>query len=103
MATRPGANRNEPVDTLVDRLLRMTDVDDVVKYDAAIGMRRLDDLLRCAQRGDDDRHFLALADFDVVRQAVVGGMADLVHGKRRRLLAGLLLPLCKLGLDADDP
>ena len=103
MAAGAGANRNEPVDALVHRLLGMADVDDVVEDDTAIGMGGIDHRLRRPERGDDDRHLMLGADLHVVHQPVVGGVADLVDGEGRRLLAGLLLECGELGLDLHDP
>ncbi len=103
MAACTGADRNETVHALVDRLLRVADVDDVVQHHAAVRMRGLDDFLRRPQRGDDDRHFVLRADGVVMRQAVVGDVADLVDGEGRGSLSGLLLPRRKFGLDAQDP
>ena len=49
-------------------------------------MRGLDDFLRRAQRGDDDRNLVLHAGLHVLHQPVVGGVADLVDRVGRDLL-----------------
>ena len=67
--------------TRLQRLLRVTDVDHVVKHDAAVGMDFLDDVTRRPQAGDNHRHLVPDAERDVVVEPIVGVMHDLVHGE----------------------
>src|SRR6266852_4355647 len=104
MAAGAGADQYQPVDALLQRLLGVAHADDVVQHDATIGTRRLHHFRRRAQRGDHDGHLVLDADRNVVRQAVVGRMHDLVDGEGRHLLLGVRALICReLALDAEDP
>src|SRR5216684_9017554 len=83
-----GADQDEAVDPLLERLLGMADRDHVVEDDAAVAVHGLDDLGGRPQAGDDDRHALPDADRDVMLEPVVRRMGDLVDRERRRLAAG---------------
>ncbi len=80
MSAGTGADGDDAVDTLLDRFLRMADVDDIVKHDAAVTVHGLDDFGRRAQARDDDRYLVPDTDFHVVPQPVVAVMTDLVDG-----------------------
>ena len=84
-------HQNQAVDPCLNRLLRVTHVDHVRQHDAAIGMHRVEHFLRRrAQAGDPHRHLMFDADADVVCEAVVGLVHDLVHRERRH-------PGCRIG------
>ncbi|MEY9124944.1 hypothetical protein ABIA09_004506 [Bradyrhizobium yuanmingense] len=104
VSARTGADQDQAVDTLLGGLARVLDVDDVVEHQPAIGMRGLDDLRRRPQRGDDDRRLVVDAGLHVFHQPVVRGMADLVDGVGRDLLAGIArFVLAQLILDPAQP
>ena len=92
VAARPGRDRDQPVRALLDRLARMPVVNDVVQHDPAIGMHRLVDLLDGAERGDHDGHLVLHAHFEVVLQAGVGLVHDLVD----RIGRGRPLGVCRV-------
>ena len=86
-----GARRHgdQAVGALLDRLARMAVVDHVVQHDAAIGVDRLVDLFQRTERRDHDRHLVFDAHFEVVLQAAVRLVHDLVDGERRRRTFGV--------------
>jgi hypothetical protein len=79
-------------------------VDDVVEDDAAPIMRGLVQVLAGAERGDQHRHLVFLADREIRIEPVVGLVHDLVHRERRRQAMRIgLVPGGELFLDARDP
>ena len=93
MAAGAGGHGNEPVRAFLDCLAREAVVDDVVQDNAAIAVHRLIDHLFCSQRGDYDGYLVLYAHLEVVLQAVVGAVHDLVDRKgRRRGLRVLRIP-----------
>ena len=104
MTAGAGADKNQAIDAHLGRLARMTDGGDIVKHLATIGMRGIDHGLRQLQAGNDRRHLVLDADLHVRMQAVVGGMANLVHrigcNRQMRVLGSILTELV---LDARQP
>ncbi len=99
-----GADQDQAVDARLQRALGMGDVGDVMEHQAAVALGRLHHVVGRAQRGDLDRHLVFLAEVDVVLQAVVGTVHDLVDGERRHLAVGmLLLVFAQLRGDALQP
>src|SRR5512135_554833 len=84
MPAAAGAHQDQSVDARLHRAPRVAHADHVVEHHPAPAVHARHDLVGRAQRGDDDRYPEALADFHVVRQALVGGMDDLVDRVRRR-------------------
>jgi hypothetical protein len=75
-----------------------------MEHQAAVAVRRDDDVVRRAQRRDLDRHLVLLAHVDVVLQAVVRRVDDLVDREGRDLLLWMLgLVLTELPGDALQP
>jgi hypothetical protein len=75
-----------------------------MEHQAAVAPGRLDHVVGRAQRGDLDRHLVFLAEVDVVLQAVVGAVHDLVDRERRHLpVRVFLLVLAQLHGDALQP
>jgi hypothetical protein len=103
VATRTGADEDQAVDALLDRLLGMTDVDDVVIDETTIGVGRPHHLGRRAQARDDDRDLVLHAHGHVLHQAVIRVVADLVDGEGGCLAAGLLFVVVQFVLDALEP
>ena len=104
MAARTGAHQDQAVDAGLQRALGVRHVGHVVEHQAAVAVRRDDHVVRGAQRGDLDRHLVLLAHVDVVLQAVVGAVHDLVHREGRDLLLRMLrLVVGQLAGDALQP
>ena len=98
------AHEDQSIHAFLGRLHGVAHIDHVVQHDAAIGMRGLHHFGRSAQAGDRDRHLVLHAHGHVVLEPVVGGMHDLVDGKRRHAPLGMrLLVGVELRLDLDDP
>ena len=91
MAAGAGTDQDQPVDAGLQGALGVGDVGHVVEHQAAVALGRLHHVVGCAQRGDLDRHVVLLAEVDVVLQAVVGAVHDLVDREGRHLLLGMLL------------
>ena len=89
MAAGTGGYRDQAIGAFLDRLAGKAVVDDVVQHDAAVGVHRLVDELLGPQRSDHDRHLVLHAQFQVVLQAVIGAVHDLVDRKRRRGSVGI--------------
>ncbi len=88
MATSASGHQDQAIDARFQRFLGVADRDDIVQHDAAVRMHGVHHLARrCAQRRNDDRYLVLDADFDVMRQAVVRLVDDLVDGDRADLLA----------------
>src|SRR3569832_2048770 len=83
MASRAGRDRDQTVGAFLDGLMRKAVVDDVVKHDAAIGMRRGIHVLARAKGCYDDRRLVFARHLDVVLEAVVGLVHYLVDRERR--------------------
>jgi len=66
-------------------------VDHVVKHDAAPAMRGLIEFFARAQRGDDHRHLVLLAQRQILIEPVVRTVHDLVDRERRRRPLGMRL------------
>ncbi len=90
MPARAGGDRDEPVGTLFNRLVRETVVDDVVHRDAAPIVHRLVQFLARAERGDDHRHLPFLADLHVFLEPAIGAVDDLVDRERCRRTIGIV-------------
>ncbi len=104
MAARARGDRDQAVGAFLDGLAREGVVDDVVQHDAAIGVHGIVDFLARAQRGDDDGHLVAHAQFQVVIEPVIGLVHDLVDRERRRRAVRMLgIVLGQLGGDAVQP
>jgi hypothetical protein len=83
VASGAAGHQDQTVDARFQRLLGVADRNHVMHDDAAVAVDRVQHLLRRrAQRRDDDRDLVLDADFDVVREAVVRLMDDLVDGDR---------------------
>ncbi len=80
----PADTRIRAVGALLDRLVREFLIDHVVKDDAAPAMRGLVELFARAQRSDDHRHLVLLAERQILVEPVVRAVHDLVDGERRR-------------------
>mmetsp|Transcript_19608 Transcript_19608/g.61606 ORF Transcript_19608/g.61606 Transcript_19608/m.61606 type:complete len:323 (+) Transcript_19608:772-1740(+) len=79
-------------------------VDHVVEDQPAVGVDGGVDVLARTQGRDDQRNLVADAGLQVVHQAVVGPVHDLVHRKRRgRRLGVRSVMLGQRGLDLDEP
>ena len=68
MAAGAGRDRDQPVRAFLDRFAGEFIVDHVMQHDAAIGMDRRIHLGPRAERGDDHRHAVFLAKFQVMLQ-----------------------------------
>ena len=90
MPARAVADQDQPVDARLQGALGMLHVGDVMEHQAAVAVGRRHDIIGRAQRGDLNRHLVFLAEVDVVLQPVVGAVHDLVDGKGRHLLVGIL-------------
>jgi len=85
-----GGDRNQAVGALVDRLVGELVVDDVVQRHAAVGMHRGVDVLARAERGDDDRRHPFHRQRDVLFEACVRLVDDLVDREWRRRAVGVV-------------
>jgi hypothetical protein len=105
MAASAGRHQDQAVDAGFQRLLRMPDRDHVMQHDAAVAVDRIHHLFRRrAQRGNDDRDAVLDAHLDIMREAVVGLMHDLVDRDRPhlRIRIGSLVG-GEIGLDVGQP
>ena len=82
MAASARRHGDQAVRALLDGLVGELVVDDVVHHHAAPAVHGLVHVLARAQAGDDQRHLVLGADLQVVLQAVVALVHDLVDGKR---------------------
>jgi len=99
-----GADQDQAVDTVLDRLFGVADVGDIVQHDAAVAVHRIDHAFVVLQTGDDDRHLMFDQHLGIGHQAVVGGVADLVDRERRDFFIGIGgLIVGQFAFDADDP
>ena len=73
------AHGDDAVDTLVDRLLCVTNINYVMEYDTAIAVHCVDDFGRWTQARNDDRHLVLDARFNVMLEPVIALMHDLIH------------------------
>ena len=89
MASRAGGHGDQAIGAFGDRLAGKPVADDVVQHDAAVGVYCLIHELLGTQGGDHDRHLVLHAQLQVVLQAVVGTVHDLVDGKGRRRPVGV--------------
>jgi hypothetical protein len=94
MAAGASGNENQSVDTGGERALRVRDRRHIVEHESAIGMRGLDDRIGRAQAGDDYRHAMLHAQIDVVLQADVARVHDLIDRERRDAHLRLVFPYC---------
>jgi hypothetical protein len=104
MAAGARRDRNEAVGALLDRLARKAIVDHVMHRNAAIGLHGFIDVLAGAERSDDDRCLPFHAKRDILLQAIVGLVDDLVDGEgRRRQVRIVAIPGGKRLDDAMQP
>ena len=104
MATRARTDSDDTVDTLLHRLLRVPQADDIVKYKSAIRMHRQYDFIGRPQAGNNNRHFVLDAGFHVCMQAAVALVHDLIDRKRHNRVAWMLfLILLQRVLDLHNP
>lgn len=86
MATRTSGDGNEAINTRFSGFLGMASGSDVMKYQAAVAMNRVHQLLYRTETGDDDGHLVLDADRQVCLQARVAVVHDQVHGIGRRVV-----------------
>ncbi len=104
MAAGPGAHQDQAVHAGLQRLFSVADRGHVVEYLAAPVMYAFDQVARRAQAGDDERHAVAGAYGQVLFQAVVGLVDDLVDRERRHGRSGVGLAVRgQAGLDFVQP
>ncbi|MNS99054.1 hypothetical protein D3C72_1334410 [compost metagenome] len=104
VAARARAHQDQPVHARFQRFLGVAQRGDVVKDLAAPVVHALDQVSRRAQAGDDQRHAVAGAHGQVLFQAVVGLVDDLVDRERRHGGAGIRFAVRgKPGLDLVQP
>jgi hypothetical protein len=84
MAAGSRRHQHQAVGALLDRLVREFLVDHVMEDDAAPVVRRLVELFARAERGDHHRHLVLLAKRQILIEAVVGFVHNLVDRERRR-------------------
>ena len=98
---RARGDEDEPVDAGGNRLLGVTDVDDVVQHHAAVAVDLLDEVGHRPERGDDHRHAPRDADREILLGARVGLVDDQVDAEERLFAVGreggrdLVQPLAK--------
>ena len=93
MATGPGGDGNQPVSPFFNSLLGKAIVDNVVQNHAVTAVCGLINLDPRAQRSDPYRHLPLGANLDILLQALVAAVHDLVDGKgcRRSVWVGLIV------------
>ncbi len=84
MSACTSRNGDKAISAFVDGFFGKFIVDDIMQYDAAIGMNRFVQFDACTQRGNDDGHFILHTQSQIFFQAVVGAVHDLIDRKRRR-------------------
>jgi hypothetical protein len=77
------ADGDDAIDSLRRRLFRVTQIDHVMKHDAAVAMHRGDDFGGRAQAGDDDGNFVFHTQPNILFQAIVAAVHDLIDRKGR--------------------
>ena len=83
MPARACRHENQAIDAGFERLFGMPDRDHVVQHNAAIAMDGVEHGLgRRPQRRNDDRHLVAHAHLDIVLEALIGLMHDLIDRDR---------------------
>ena len=104
MATGPGGNRNQPVGPFFNSLFSKAIVDNVVQNHAITAVCGLINFDPRAQRSDPYRHLPLGANLDIVLQALVAAVHDLVDSKgcRRSVWVGLIVAV-KLFSDPLEP
>src|SRR3546814_16920624 len=97
MATPAGRDGDDAIDIRLDRLLRMTDVDDVMEAQTSISMYRVSHLTRAAYRRDKDRNLVFHRKRDVFGQprgrSVPGKLHRTTRVRRRWPVSSVFLPI----------
>ena len=83
VATSACRHSDQTIGALCNRLLCKEVVDHIVQNNSTPAMHRIIDIGACAERGDDNRHFVAGADLHVLVQPVVALVYDLIDRERR--------------------
>jgi hypothetical protein len=78
MAASAGGNRDQPVGAFFNRLMRVAVVDNVVERNPAPGVDRIIEFGAGTKRGDDQRDLIFLAGRDILFEAVVRAVDDLI-------------------------
>ena len=65
MTARAGTDENKPVDPGANGAAGMADIGHVMKHHAAIAVHRIHHFAHGAERGDDQRHLVVHADFQI--------------------------------------
>ncbi len=73
----------------------MAQIDDVMKHDAAVAMHRGNHFRRRPQAGNDDGDFVFHAQRDILLQAIVAAVHDLIHRERRHLQLRVRALICR--------
>ena len=96
-----GASRdgNQTIDAGLGGFLGMAAGGDVVEYQTAVAVHRVDHFFYCTEAGDDDGHALLHADGQVGLQARVGVVHDEVDGVRRGVAAQACVNLVQPGFE----
>ena len=88
MAASTRRHRDQSVDTGLDRLFGVPQVDHIVKHQPAIIMHRADKFRHRAKRGDDERHLVADDHVELVLKRIIAAMHDEIGPERRGRVAG---------------
>ena len=88
MAAGTGRHRDQPVHTGLDGLGGVTEIDHIVKYQAAIIMHRADQFRNGTKRGDDKRDPVAGDHLQLFLQNIIAAMHDQIDAEGRRRAAG---------------
>ena len=105
MSAGAGTYRYDAVNTLIDRLLSVTNIDDIVEDDTTVTVHGINDVGRRTKARDNNRHPVPDTHFHIMLEPVIALMNDLINGKwgdgnagiltlvRRQLLGYLRQPL----------
>ena len=104
VTTSASTDQNQAINAGLDGLFGVFDVDHVVEHQTAVAVDRANHFIGRTQAGDDDRHLILHAQFNVMLQAVIAAVHDLVDRKGRHLGLGVgRLVVGQLGGDALQP
>src|SRR6202011_4154696 len=76
MTARTGANKNQPVDTGFQGLLRVPDVDDVMEHQPTPAVNARHVFIGCTQAGNDYWHPVLLEHIEIRVQTLVALVHD---------------------------
>src|SRR5262245_22828746 len=83
MPAGASADGDQTVDTRSGSFVRVVKIDDVVKYNAPVGVNRVHNVRRRAQGCDYQRRFVFHRNFEITIEPLVGPVNNQIYAERR--------------------